>query len=51
MMSSVGMLHIGVVFLVLGCFLLGSGLLPEDATSWSHFTTSQWWNELTIAGG
>lgn len=51
MMSSVGMLHIGVVFLVLGAFLLGSGLLPEDFTSWSHFTTSQWWNELTIAGG
>ncbi|XP_034247813.1 uncharacterized protein LOC117649301 [Thrips palmi] len=51
MMSSVGMLHIGVVFLVVGGFLLGSGLLPEDVTSWSHFTTSQWWNELTIAGG
>lgn len=51
MMSSVGMLHIGVVFLVLGGFLLGSGLLPDDITSWSQFHTTLWWNELTIAGG
>lgn len=28
--TSIGMLHIGVVFLVFGIFLLGAGLLPTD---------------------
>lgn len=28
--TSIGMLHIGVVFLVFGIFLLGAGLLPND---------------------
>lgn len=28
--TSIGMLHIGVVFLVFGVFLLGAGLLPND---------------------
>jgi hypothetical protein len=34
------MLHIGVVFLVFGVFLLGAGLIPDDVTSpdaWSIF--------------
>lgn len=30
--SSIGMLHIGVVFLVFGIFLLGAGLLPNDVS-------------------
>lgn len=30
--SSIGMLHIGVVFLVFGVFLLGAGLLPNDVS-------------------
>ncbi|KPJ03695.1 hypothetical protein RR46_04307 [Papilio xuthus] len=33
--SSVGMLHLGVVFLVLGVFLVASGWLPDDVTAWS----------------
>lgn len=28
--TSIGMLHVGVVFLVFGVFLLGAGLLPND---------------------
>lgn len=28
--TSIGMLHIGVVFLVFGVFLLGAGILPND---------------------
>ena len=28
--TSIGMLHIGVVFLVFGVFLLGAGLIPDD---------------------
>ena len=28
--TSIGMLHIGVVFVVFGIFLLGAGLLPND---------------------
>lgn len=30
--TSIGMLHIGVVFLVFGIFLLGAGLLPNDVS-------------------
>lgn len=48
--SSIGMLHIGVVFLVLGIFLVGSGLLPDDVTSWSSFGSIGWWNELVCTG-
>ncbi|XP_077285312.1 uncharacterized protein LOC143910627 isoform X2 [Arctopsyche grandis] len=48
--SSVGMLHIGVVFLVLGVFLVGSGLLPDNITSWSALGTTGWWNELVCTG-
>ncbi|XP_017791039.1 PREDICTED: uncharacterized protein LOC108573163 [Habropoda laboriosa] len=41
MVTSVGMLHMGVVFLVLGAFLLMSGLLPGD------LVTGGWW-EVSI---
>lgn len=30
--TSIGMLHIGVVFLVFGIFLVGAGLLPNDVS-------------------
>ncbi|XP_015512669.1 uncharacterized protein [Neodiprion pinetum] len=48
--TSVGMLHIGVVFLVLGAFLLASGLLPGDMASWSSKSSGGWWNELVATG-
>lgn len=49
--TSVGMLHIGVVFLVLGAFLLVSGLLPEDVNTWgSSITAGSWFNELVVTG-
>jgi hypothetical protein len=44
------MLHIGVVFLVLGAFLLVSGLLPGDLTQWSLQSLGGWFNELVITG-
>ncbi|XP_073998394.1 uncharacterized protein [Rhodnius prolixus] len=46
--SSVGMLHIGVVFLVLGLFLFASGLIPDDLDNWSK--DYKWFNELFISG-
>ncbi|XP_063362395.1 uncharacterized protein LOC134651256 [Cydia amplana] len=48
--SSVGMLHLGVVFLVLSFFLIGSGLLPDDVTSWSTIGSGNWFNELVWSG-
>lgn len=48
--SSVGMLHLGVVFLVLGLFLLGSGFLPDKVTSWSSVGSVSWFNELVCSG-
>lgn len=48
--TSIGMLHIGVVFLVLGGFLLASGLLPGDFASWGTKATGGWWNELVATG-
>lgn len=45
--TSIGMLHLGVVFLVLGLFLIGSGLLPDDYVSWRG---GGWWNELVASG-
>lgn len=48
--TSIGMLHIGVVFLVLGAFLLASGLLPGDLASWSSKASGGWWNELVATG-
>lgn len=47
------MLHIGVVFVVFGAFLLGAGLIPDDAAamnSWSIFAKSSWMNELVLTG-
>lgn len=32
--TSIGMLHIGVVFVVFGIFLIGSGILPDDISQW-----------------
>lgn len=48
--TSIGMLHIGVVFLVLGAFLLMSGLLPGDLAHWGTKASSGWWNELVAVG-
>ncbi|GBP76057.1 hypothetical protein EVAR_44839_1 [Eumeta japonica] len=48
--SSVGMLHLGVVFLVLGVFLVGSGWLPDNLTSWSSVGSVSWFNELVCSG-
>lgn len=45
--TSLGMLHIGVCFLVLGLFLIGSGLLPDDILSWRG---GGYWNELVLTG-
>lgn len=53
MVTSIGMLHIGVVFLVFGVFLLGAGLIPDDASAsnaWSIFAKDSWWNELVLTG-
>lgn len=46
--SNIGMLHIGIVFLVLGLFLVGSGLIPDDYTAWDQ--SINWWNELVFTG-
>lgn len=46
--SSIGMLHIGIVFLVLGLFLIGSGIIPDDYTTWEQ--SINWWNELVFTG-
>ena len=48
--TSVGMLHIGVVFLVFGAFLLMSGLLPGDLAQWGTKASGGWWNELVAIG-
>ncbi|GAB1869033.1 hypothetical protein CAJAP_10112 [Camponotus japonicus] len=48
--TSIGMLHIGVVFLVLGAFLLMSGLLPGDLAHWGNKSANGWWNELVAVG-
>lgn len=34
------MLHIGVVFIVFGVFLLGAGIIPDDTPSWNMFGKS-----------
>jgi hypothetical protein len=47
------MLHIGVVFVVFGVFLLGAGIIPDDtskANAWSIFAKSSIWNELVLTG-
>lgn len=49
--TSIGMLHIGVVFLVFGIFLLGAGILPDDFRSFSFLgNANTWWNELVCTG-
>lgn len=51
--TSIGMLHIGVVFLVLGGFLLMSGLLPGTTSSFGSKGSGKgttWWNELVATG-
>ncbi|XP_037032058.1 uncharacterized protein LOC119071292 isoform X2 [Bradysia coprophila] len=48
--TSIGMLHIGVVFVVFGIFLLGAGILPDDISTWNLFGKNTWWNELVCTG-
>ncbi|XP_064535109.1 uncharacterized protein LOC135426064 isoform X1 [Drosophila montana] len=49
--SSIGMLHIGIVFIVFGVFLCGAGIIPDEAMSWNVFSSSSaWWNEVTCTG-
>lgn len=48
--SSVGMLHIGVVFIVLGSFLIGSGIIPDDLEHWGKPPGGSYFNELVLAG-
>ncbi|XP_059051532.1 uncharacterized protein LOC131846286 [Achroia grisella] len=48
--SSVGMLHLGIVFLVLGLFLVVSGWFADDITSWSSIASINWFNELVCSG-
>lgn len=45
--TSIGMLHLGIVFFVLGLFLIASGILPEDVITWRE---GGWWNELVATG-
>lgn len=45
--TSIGMLHLGVCFMVLGLFFIGSGLLPDDMVTWRG---GGWWNELVMTG-
>lgn len=44
----IGMLHVGIVFIVLGMFLIGSGLIPDDYTVWRQ--SLNWWNQLVFSG-
>lgn len=46
--SNIGMLHIGIVLLVLGLFLVGSGIVPDDYTTWG--ASINWWNQLVLSG-
>lgn len=48
--SPVGMLHIGVVFIVLGGFLIGSGLIPDDIEHWENPPGGSYFNEIVYAG-
>lgn len=45
--TSIGMLHLGVCFTLLGVFLIGSGLLPDDLITWR---SGGWWNEMVVTG-
>uniref|UniRef100_A0AAG5DVW5 Uncharacterized protein n=1 Tax=Anopheles atroparvus TaxID=41427 RepID=A0AAG5DVW5_ANOAO len=49
------MLHIGVVFVVFGIFLLGAGFFPDNVSnqpqqSWHIIGKGTWWNELVCTG-
>ena len=48
--TSIGMLHVGIVFLLLGAFLLISELLPNDSTISKKGISRKWWNELIAIG-
>ncbi|KAH8272130.1 hypothetical protein KR018_000891 [Drosophila ironensis] len=49
--TSIGMLHIGIVFMVFGVFLFGAGIIPDETMSWNVFKSSAaWWNEVTCTG-
>ncbi|KMY87161.1 uncharacterized protein LOC27209180 [Drosophila simulans] len=49
--TSIGMLHIGIVFVVFGVFLCGAGIIPDETMSWKLFSSSSaWWNEVTCTG-
>ncbi|XP_051858720.1 uncharacterized protein LOC133850391 isoform X2 [Drosophila sulfurigaster albostrigata] len=49
--TSIGMLHIGIVFIVFGVFLCGAGIIPDETMSWNVFSSSSaWWNEVTCTG-
>ncbi|XP_039440234.1 uncharacterized protein LOC120421136 isoform X1 [Culex pipiens pallens] len=53
--TSIGMLHIGVVFVVFGIFLLGAGFFPDNlsnqpAQTWHLLGKGSWWNELICTG-
>ncbi|KAM7351946.1 uncharacterized protein ACRADG_004643 isoform 1-T4 [Cochliomyia hominivorax] len=49
--TSIGMLHIGIVFIVFGLFLCGAGIIPDETMSWNVFSSSSaWWNEVTCTG-
>ncbi|XP_070134764.1 serine/threonine-protein kinase haspin homolog isoform X2 [Drosophila bipectinata] len=49
--TSIGMLHIGIVFIVFGVFLCGAGIIPDETMSWNVFSSSAvWWNEVTCTG-
>ncbi|KAF4521701.1 hypothetical protein B566_EDAN012999 [Ephemera danica] len=48
--TSVGMLHIGVVFLVFGLFLLVSALLPSSDEDANNRAKKAVWNELLFSG-
>ncbi|XP_033235734.1 uncharacterized protein [Drosophila pseudoobscura] len=49
--TSIGMLHIGIVFIVFGVFLIGAGIIPDETMSWNVFSSSSaWWNEVTCTG-
>lgn len=52
MVSSIGMLHIGVVFVFFGVFLLGAGILPDDMSNWNILKDPKaaLWNELVCTG-
>ncbi|KAL6259786.1 hypothetical protein P5V15_009697 [Pogonomyrmex californicus] len=47
---STGILYIGVMFLMVGAFLLMGGLTWGDLSQWGKKTASSWWNALIVVG-